>query len=149
MPIGQCALMIYLISSWSRSQATKTDRMEQPTWARMKKMPAYCQFNDIVYRKLRLIGLCLGLHILQREFRPSFWTAITTHYSCCDISAIAVFHNIAICGWRLQAQPFAQDSRWIFLVVLSVFIKTKKPHSTPRWPSGVFFCCWHVANSSN
>lgn len=43
---------------------------------RVREMPAYSAFKDIVYRKLRLLGLCLGLDVLQPDFRPTFMTAV-------------------------------------------------------------------------
>lgn len=51
--------------------------MEQPKWTGAHEMPAYGKFKYIVYRKLRLIGLCLGLDVLQPDFRPNLMTITT------------------------------------------------------------------------
>lgn len=40
-------------------------------------MPAYRAFNDIFHRKLRFIGQCLGLDVLQPHFRINFITVFT------------------------------------------------------------------------
>lgn len=39
-------------------------------------MDAYKQFNVVVYRWLRFIGLCLGHDILREDFKPNLHTAL-------------------------------------------------------------------------
>lgn len=40
-------------------------------------MRFHCAFNDIIYRRLRLLGVFFGLHVLQPDFRPNTRTVMT------------------------------------------------------------------------
>lgn len=43
----------------------------------VKEMAALREFKDIIHRKLRAISLCIGLDVLQPDFRPNIMTAFT------------------------------------------------------------------------
>lgn len=97
------------------------------------EMPAYSEFKDIVYRKLRLIGVSLGLDVLQPDFRPNFMTVITvfallsTAAMCFSTSVLSDDDEMAMGAnactrLAFKVKYFPITIRWIMMMMMTTCI---------------------------
>lgn len=70
-------------------------KMEQSEGKESEAMAAYCQYRIIVYRWIRLLGLCTGSDVLSKDFCANWQTYLTVFagFTMPILYATTIYHS--------------------------------------------------------
>lgn len=123
--------------------------LEQPKRAKVKEMPAYGEFKEIVHRKLRLIALCLGLDVLHSQFRPNFMTGVTVIGVMLPVPLFISTSIFSVGEMALSANACVRLGIKVSCTVPSISVSHYNHSSFHSLLFVAFFCCSHAINLSN